>query len=468
MGSLHLDQLGLAILMYTSPTGCLVHTDRKERATIGKDGHVSVIGHKPALAQDCSPQIGIEACLENGCGWGIQRMAFVCAPCASFASSTTCPSGCARIGTNTCQAVKDLVFGGTHHSDDKIWQYRPEAVQSLKCEQSKCAPCLSMDDCWHGAGSFPWNDLMTVNLAAGSSGSRKAIVWVRCLKTESSWITTLGRLSNGILTIKLNGKRKERWTPSNWHPFKELKSVVGQGDNILEFIFRAEKSSKDATVSIVIKIKDVQAWVDTCMARKLCLEKLGNGTNESFGLRNDNQKQLQCLQATSPEGICEEWAGCIDDTYKKTLVAILRVVGRKPAAGARAVARHPGTRDATLDSSMSRKETARATLVDQTSECIDPSTHDPEAAECECFSDIQESCGDKIDQEGCILEKVCANSNVCQTWRDNMCPASLGSATANVQGTGSLLMRRSQAEERNTAAGNTEDALQGKCTSETQ
>ena len=102
------------------------------------------------------------------------------------------------------------------------------------------------------------------------------------------------------------------------------------------------------------------------------------------------------------------------DTDKATLEAILRVV----------MPNSPGP------------ITASESLVDQTPECIDPATYDPEAAECECFNDIQESCSGKSDEEGCILEKVCANANICSAWKDEKCTASLGSATTNVEGTG--------------------------------
>jgi len=145
---------------------------------------------------------------------------------------------------------------------------------------------------------------------------------------------------------------------------------------------------------------------------------------------------------------------------KKTLEAVLRVVLGKASAGASARRRK-------ANAQTRRNAAASASLLDQPSVCIDPSTYDPEAAECECFSDIQKSCGDKSDEDGCLLEKVCANwkkLNVCEAWKNEMCTASLGSATAIVEDTGSVLIQRSQAEANDTALGNTEDTLKGKCT----
>jgi len=295
---------------------------------------------------------------------------------------------------------------------------------------------------------------MSVRLVAFSTGSRKASVWVRCLGSTSPWKTSLGAFYNGVMTVKLNGVSKKSWKGSGAQ--QALTSNVAQGDNILEFIFEALESSKDASATIYTRVYFVQVWVDTCLSRKVCLQKLGDGTAEMFALRNDNEQQLQCLQATSPDGICKDWTDCMGSAMKKTLEAVLRVV----MAGASARRRK-------ANAQTRRNAAASASLLDQTSVCIDPSTYDPEAAECECFSDIQESCGDKSDEEGCLLDKVCANwkkLNVCSTWKDEMCTASLGSATAIVEDTGSVLIQRSQAEANDTALGNTEDTLKGKCT----
>jgi len=266
-------------------------------------------------------------------------------------------------------------------------------------------------------------------------------------------------MSNGILKVKLNGKLMKKWKGSipHWTQEQSLNSVVGQGDNIMEFTFKALESFKDAMVTIYTTVSDVEAWVDTCMARKACLQKLGDGTSESFQLRNDNQRQLRCLQSASPAGICKEWMGCMEDSMKKTLEAILRVVLRKPLAGAQRRRRR-----------RRRKTRRSASLVDQASGCINPSNYDPEAAECECFADIQEYCAGKGDEDVCLLKHVCSLNTVCEDWKDQQCTASLGSTITNVDSTGSLLIQRGQAEANGTALGNIEGTLKGKCTSESQ
>jgi len=527
--------------------------------------------------------------------------------------------------------------------------------------------------------------LMTVKIAAGSTGSRRSTVWVRCLNRVSRGTVYFIAMSNGILTIKVNGVLQQTWTQDKLcskvscagiHGIK-IDITMDQGDNNIEITFEARESSKDATADIKILVRNVEAWVDTCMTRKLCMQKLGDGTGTAFALRNDNEQQLQCLQATSPDGMCKDWTDCMGDAMKKTLEAILRVVTRKgaptaatlvnvvkegstytkngggsaynayaswvansicvkagqtnkhvrlglttdvtdnyrfsngryvglfpngrlykpPGSGIRkawfCVARinrktvtgpfatiatakkelnkfqgswanrqmicemsavgakadpHSvgggnqggGTKagfnkmwsgwgdikamnamcagntacandektggsyttldeicmfaqgpDIVVQKNGAHLETwagsvrngimhakmffyeddskmtvqaptiASASVVDQTSECIDPSTYDPEAAQCECFSDIQESCGRESDEEACFLEKVCANINVCSAWKDEMCSASLGSVTAIDEGTGSVMIQRSQAEANDTGLGNTEDALKG-------
>jgi len=448
-------QLGLAILICTSPIECLVHTDSMARATISKYGHVSVIGGKLAPAPpptdsspDCSSftsQNQSHDCAHNNCGFkwvmAAGQFSIICKSCASFTELAACTYlGCAWIG-KTCQAVNLIVFGGAVHSSDGFLRMRPENLLSERCRSSeRCDPCIRTDDCWHGTGQY----YMTVDLPAGSSGSRRATLWSRCLKQASRWLTELtGPMSNGILKVKLDGVLQKTWTKKQWWVNK-LNSVVGQGDHNMEFSFEAQESSKDAKVTIRSEIYDAQTWVDTCMSRKLCLDKLGDGTHKSFALRNNKKQQLRCLQAKTKKkrrkiagGQCEVWVGCMGHTDRKTLKAILRVVV-------------PSRR---------RKATASTSLVDQASGCINPSTYDPEAAECECFFDIQESCAGKSDEEVCILEKVCANSNVCKSWKKEKCTASFGDATANVEGTGSLLIQRTQAAV--TALGNIENTLKG-------
>jgi len=55
--------------------------------------------------------------------------------------------------------------------------------------------------------------------------------------------------------------------------------------------------------------------------------------------------------------------------------------------------------------------------------CIDPSTNDAEAWDCECAQDIQASCG---DDEECVLKLMCcggAAEGICQEWKDENCGA---------------------------------------------
>ena len=177
------------------------------------------------------------------------------------------------------------------------------------------------------------------------------------------------------------------------------------------------------------------------------MEKLGDNTDESFALRNDNEQQLECLQAEDPSGKCQEWMGCMGSAEKQTLKAILLVV---------------------VMPTTSLFENASASIIDLTPACIDPHNYDPEAAECECFHDIQDLCAHQTDEHACLLQELCAHSSVCSAWTLNKCPASLARASAIVASGGSLLIQRSQVDDHNAELGNTEDALTGKCTTETR
>ena len=148
-------------------------------------------------------------------------------------------------------------------------------------------------------------------------------MWSRCAKEASSLhVVVVPPLSNGILTAKLNGVLGHTWV-AQYNPADEIqrtmwKPQVARGDNHVELIFQAQDSSKDATASIILSLKDVQLWVDACMARKLCLEELGDGSAESFALRNDNKQQLQCLQAGMHPNLEFKWIGILWDDHHRS------------------------------------------------------------------------------------------------------------------------------------------------------
>jgi len=183
MGSVRRCPLGLAILMQTSPTECLMQTDGIARAIISKGGHVSASGRKSAPASphtdsspDCTSFDARSVCLQNNCGWKGG-----CSSCASFTSSSTCRhEGCAWID-KTCKVVNVLMFGGNVHRSMGSQRQRPEELYSETCSSSDlCSPCLDLADCWHG-----WDiSQLRVNLVASSTGSRRATVWANCVKKK--------------------------------------------------------------------------------------------------------------------------------------------------------------------------------------------------------------------------------------------------------------------------------------------
>merc|ERR1719506_2182947 len=68
-------------------------------------------------------------------------------------------------------------------------------------------------------------------------------------------------------------------------------------DSFLNFDFEPDDTSMPASVELAPKVYSAAAGTDLCMAHQLCLEKLGDGSEASFELRNSNAKLLQCLDA---------------------------------------------------------------------------------------------------------------------------------------------------------------------------
>jgi len=190
-------------------------------------------------------------------------------------------------------------------------------------------------------------------------------------------------------------------------------------------------------------VTDPPDSVADCMDHRMCL-------SEMHLLRNDNQKQLQCLQDgclncdAALQDECSKWEACLNDNgvSKQRLQALLEA---------------------------SSIPTVATQASEITGNCLQPANDDPESWECECAGDLDAVCSPSSPNLAhCYLQQMCNYHDICQSWKDQKCQNILLS-THNVTVQGDMEVSKDMQGRRQTT-GNTsslglvglEDSLSGK------
>ena len=224
----------------------------------------------------------------------------------------------------------------------------------------------------------------------------------------------------------------------------EDQMMVEPGSTRLYVVIEAKDASKPIKVALRVLVTDPPDSVADCMDHRMCL-------SEMHLLRNDNQKQLQCLQDgclncdAALQDECSKWEACLNDNgvSKQRLQALLEA-------------------------------SSIPTVVTQASEitgnCLQPANDDPESWECECAGDLDAVCPPTStpDLAHCYLTHMCNYDDICQSWKDQKCQTILLS-THNVTVQGNMEVSKDMQGRRQTT-GNTsslglvglEDSLSGK------
>jgi len=358
-----------------------------------------------------------------------------------------------------------IIFGAAERHDFPSGDvYRPEAVHSETCDpiSKACTACDSNTACWHGVDP----NALQINVPAGVSINEKkehlAIIWASCSSASGSWKVYVEEEVNAKLLVYLNGEPAKR-TPA-WDP------LIGNGPEPL-YAFTSAEIGQNAHIKIVLLPNDpsetglpqassarvtvkaiANQWVDTCMDRNLCLNRLGRGA-AGFELRNNNQKQYECLRgkpATHLSDVCGVWRACFASqsdgaNHEAELLTYLSVVFGKAKAPKKASKKASNTKNLLAVSSSPEEG------------CTDPAAEDAEAIECECLEELTTDCAAAgvTDTEECFLTALCHHPSICPAWKNEHC------------GDGSsLLERRSIMTSK--ANGTLDGSVTGKCTSETQ
>jgi len=182
------------------------------------------------------------------------------------------------------------------------------------------------------------------------------------------------------------------------------------GDRHVRVVLRITDNSKDASARVQLS-SATEPYVEKCMTRNLCLKKLSEGAS-GFAIRNNNTKQLQCLQGEDVSETCLGWKKCLleIEDHVDELIKILRA-GLLPASSQGEMIQILSTR--------------RQGLERTQNQCIDPASSDPEAFDCECLQQVQEECGEASETEGCIREMMCKHPQVCESWKGTQCDTAL-------------------------------------------
>lgn len=386
----------------------------------------------------------------------------------------------AKTTTTTTTSREDTIFinyggGKRHDSPDGHGVYRPEAVHSETCDpvSKVCNACDAITACWHGVDpdSMNQHNALAINVAAGiPKKEHVAIIWASCSSDTGYWKLYVQQEKNGQIGVFLNGQPATR-VPGQWPLYPFTSDQIGANAQI-KIVFLPNdpgQNGPQASSARVLVMAQANAWVEVCMDRNFCLNRLGQGTSASFELRNNIRRQYECLRgnpAAHLTGVCSQWRVCFAGqsdgaNHEAELLTYLSVVFGD--AGASTTVSSPGKVLADSSSleeadSLQKKTTEAAETKDQLG-CTDPAAEDAEAFECECLEDVTSDCEAADppveDIEVCIKTWMCNEPRICDSWKRT------GDNCA-----GTLLERRSNMTLK--ASGTLDDSVTGKCTSSTR
>jgi len=379
--------------------------------------------------------------------------------------------------TTTAPPTEDIDFGGNSHSiDSKGRLERPEFVKSEACTTNKCEDCAdkTASGCWNGA-SWVWNtdwSWMQVYVNANDPKDHYVLeVFASCSSTTGKWMVYPKEIVNADVKVYLDGVLKKSlqdadsncasgqvggtnglygaWNcETSWgnralgysqNSGVDLNIASGQKARI-RIVLTPTSPGSLARAKLGIFAVGIDKGVDQCMSTKECLSDLGDGSPESFELRNSNLKQRDCLSGDSESSTCTKWKDCLSDDQEKKLLAFLRASLRASALEEAGV----------VTQNLKTNEVA----------CLDPSSADPESWECECVDMIVEKCG-SADDETCMFNTMCAHADVCAEWKTaSDCPTDLEQNAAATKRSSHVSTHSANISLLDTGLDNT---LQGKC-----
>ena len=88
---------------------------------------------------------------------------------------------------------------------------------------------------------------MILSLPAGSTGSRRTSMWIRCLGEISELVIWLVS-QNGVLTLARDGEMLAKFTPQNTAQYGGFD--MPPGDSIVQIIFAAQDMDMDSSGTV--------------------------------------------------------------------------------------------------------------------------------------------------------------------------------------------------------------------------
>jgi len=373
----------------------------------------------------------------------------------------TCKQTC-----NLCEKV-NLKFGGaTHMTTASNWLYRPEAIKSLVCGHTNCKECTDQDTCWHGVETSAGHLKLSVPGSWHHIFHARFVVelWAKCTGGNGDWNVRARNLVNGGVKVfanaKLVGSISQSQSASTATNIVPVTIAIG-ADTHVRAEFTRTSTWLASSGELWIFAKEVDQYVEDCMAVKDCLSELGDGSKEAFKLRNDNKKQLQCLTATTDaardaiNSKCKPWQKCLaKDAGRIDKLKTLLAAGQQSGSMLMAISDREGD--------------AMALSSGDPSECIDPAMDDPESWECDCLQSLVDACGGI--NENCFRTTMCQSSEICASWKTSHCGSSLisksnESTTEEKEATSLVLMKRTKSNGQGAIESGLDGSLEGKCAS---
>jgi len=289
-----------------------------------------------------------------------------------------------------------------------------------------------------------------------------AEVWASCANGKGAWRVAIWKqgLQNGFLNIYLDGSLFKKVENSKFMQWVKIPVVK---DSRVTVEFNRADTASTASGYITMKAENIDEHVDGCMGTQVCLAGLGDSTASAFRFRSSNKLQLLCLSATTAtqrndaSDHCEQFVTCLSEhpPRKENLEALL-----KASLGPSGLLAENSKRSPRRGRSSGRRDQ----VVDAEG-CVDPSVADPESWDCECMDEWTVSCGGANDE--CFSGILCADANVCASWKGAHCPESLIAKQNNTikasKKKSVALMRRGTQRVVAIAEDRLDSALSGKC-----
>lgn len=302
---------------------------------------------------------------------------------------------------------------------------RPSWHKTTRCSDDSsesCEECWSSTNCWS-----PNSDSRVVQSDSGPWQRFISSIHVRCPLNAIDIHYEVHNVRNGHLRFLWDGveissensfidyvgdfRQRAEIGMQRLSDYNQI-SVDSVGGHLfqVEFISFGHNSGAELTT---LEMTMPETYVH-CEDFKVCLDPLRAGDEGLQMLRNNNRMQLACLEASSFDGACALWRGCLASEKQQSLLHLLRaaLIDEFPLDLLSEPSTGPSNSSPSPSSGPRRSQASSDVL------CVDPAIEDAESWNCDCHDEMRRTCAEiEVSEQVCLRVLMCEHESVCGAWK---------------------------------------------------